>query len=230
MTATLAPVRIVLAEDSALLREGLIRLLHEAGHEVVASYDNADHLIAELEKTRPGLAILDIRMPPTFRDEGVRAGIQIKKTHPTIGVLLLSQYAETEYARDLMEPGIGGVGYLLKDRVSSLTELQESIARIVSGGTVIDDEIVRDLLTRRHDPLEALSPRERDVLSLMAAGHTNQVIAERLHLAIGSIEKHSTSIFSKLGLDDAGSTHRRVLAVLTWLQHESSARGRSSGA
>jgi DNA-binding NarL/FixJ family response regulator len=211
------PLRVVLADDSVLLREGLVRLFAEAGLEVVAAYGDADALMAELGQTRPDLAVLDVRMPPTFRDEGVRAALAIRREHPAIGILLLSQYAEVDYATELLAAG-DKVGYLLKDRVSSIVELHDAATRIVAGGTVLDEDIVRQLLTRRNDPLTALTPRERDVLGLMAEGRTNQGIADALHLAVGSVEKHSTSIFVKLGIDDSRSSHRRVLAVLTWLQ------------
>jgi DNA-binding NarL/FixJ family response regulator len=221
-TESPAPLlRVVLADDSTLLREGLARLFEEAGFEVAATYDSAEPLLADIEATRPDIVVLDIRMPPTFRDEGVRAAVALKRSHPTIGVLLLSQYAEVDYASELLENGRGGVGYLLKDRVSSLTALRDSVLRIVDGGTVIDEEIVRELLARRRDPLESLSPREIEVLSLMAEGKTNQAIADELHVVVGSVEKHSTAIFQKLGLDAGGSSHRRVLAVLAWLQHRS---------
>lgn len=225
-----AVTRVALADDSVLLREGLARLFQEAGYEVVATFGDAESLVASLDgpgadgsdgseaATAPDLVVLDIRMPPTFRDEGVRAGIAIKAAHPAIGVLLLSQYAEAEYAADLLDTGASGVGYLLKDRVSSLDELQDAVDRIVSGGTVIDEQIVRELLARRHDPLSTLTAREVEVLSLMAEGRTNQGIASGLHLAVASVEKHTTSIFQKLGLDDSGTAHRRVLAVLAWLR------------
>ncbi|GAA4686164.1 response regulator transcription factor [Frondihabitans cladoniiphilus] len=215
-----AVVRVVLADDSVLLREGVARLFQEAGYHVVGTYGDADSLMADLDRTKPDLAVLDIRMPPTYRDEGVRAGIAIKAVHPPVGVLLLSQYTEAEYAADLLDTGAAGVGYLLKDRVSSLDELQDAVERIVAGGTVIDEQIVRELLARRHDPLERLTPREVEVLSLMAEGRTNQGIADGLHLAVASVEKHTTSIFQKLDLDDSGAAHRRVLAVLAWLRKD----------
>lgn len=209
--------RVVLADDSVLLREGLVRLFQEAGYDVVGAYPDADALVAELGSTRPDLVVLDIRMPPTFRDEGVRAGIAIKRAHPRVGVLLLSQYAEVDYAAELLETSDSGIGYLLKDRVSSLTELQDAVDRIVAGGTVIDEQIVRELVSRRHDPLSTLTPREIEVLSLMAEGRTNQGIAAALNLAVASVEKYTTSIFQKLALDDSGTAHRRVLAVIAWL-------------
>jgi DNA-binding NarL/FixJ family response regulator len=212
------PLRIVLAEDSMLLREGLVRLFEEAGFEIVASYGDADSLMAEIDGVRPDLAVLDVRMPPTFRDEGVRAAVALRRSHPAIGILLLSQYAEETYASELLAAGDSGVGYLLKDRISSLDELREAVLRIASGGTVLDEQVVRQMFARRRDPLAALTPREREVLALMAEGRTNQGIASALVVGVGSVEKHATSIFAKLGIDDTGSSHRRVLAVLAWLQ------------
>ena len=213
-----APVRIVLAEDSMLLREGLVRLFDEAGFEIVASFGDADSLLARIDELNADLAVLDVRMPPTFRDEGVRAAVQLRRTHPSIGILLLSQYAEEQYATELLAAGDSGVGYLLKDRISSLDELQEAVTRISAGGTVLDEQVVRQMFARRRDPLEALTPRERDVLGLMAEGRTNQGIANSLVVGVGSVEKHVTSILAKLGIDDTGSSHRRVLAVLAWLR------------
>ena len=213
-----ARLRIVLAEDSMLLREGLVRLFDEAGFEIVASFGDADSLLARIDDLHPDLAVLDVRMPPSFRDEGVRAAVQLRRTHPSIGILLLSQYAEEKYATELLAAGDSGVGYLLKDRISSLDELQEAVTRIAAGGTVLDEQVVRQMFARRRDPLEALTPRERDVLGLMAEGRTNQGIANSLVVGVGSVEKHVTSIFAKLGIDDTGSSHRRVLAVLAWLQ------------
>jgi len=213
-----ARVRIVLAEDSMLLREGLVRLFDEAGFEIVASFGDAHSLLARIDELKPDLAVLDVRMPPTFRDEGVRAAVQLRRTHPNIGILLLSQYAEEQYATELLAAGDSGVGYLLKDRISSLDELQEAVTRISAGGTVLDEQVVRQMFARRRDPLEALTPRERDVLGLMAEGRTNQGIANSLVVGVGSVEKHVTSILAKLGIDDTGSSHRRVLAVLAWLR------------
>jgi len=213
-----ARLRIVLAEDSMLLREGLVRLFDEAGFEIVASFGDADSLLARIDDLHPDLAVLDVRMPPSFRDEGVRAAVQLRRTHPSIGILLLSQYAEEKYATELLAAGDSGVGYLLKDRISSLDELQEAVTRIAAGGTVLDEQVVRQMFARRRDPLGALTPRERDVLGLMAEGRTNQGIANSLVVGVGSVEKHVTSIFAKLGIDDTGSSHRRVLAVLAWLQ------------
>jgi DNA-binding NarL/FixJ family response regulator len=213
-------VRIVLAEDSVLLREGLVRLFDEAGFVTLAAYGDADALLAEVAELKPDLAVLDVRMPPTFRDEGVRAALELRRLHPAVGILLLSQYVEETYAVELLAAGDSGVGYLLKDRVSSLDELKDAVHRIADGGTVLDEQVVRHLLGRRRDPLEALTPREREVIGLMAEGRTNQGIAENLVIGVGAVEKHVTSIFGKLGLDDSGSAHRRVLAVLAWLQRD----------
>jgi DNA-binding NarL/FixJ family response regulator len=211
-------LRVVIADDSVLLREGLVRLLVEAGLDVVGSYPDAEALLAELATTAPDLVVLDVRMPPSFRDEGVRAAIEVRKIAPAIGILLLSQYVEVSYAQELLSSGNGGVGYLLKDRLASLDELQDAIERIAAGGTVLDPEVVAQLIGRRHDPLETLTPREREVLTLMAEGRTNAAVAAKLFIGTGAVEKNVTAIFQKLGLDDSGTDHRRVLAVLAWLQ------------
>ena len=210
--------RVVVADDSVLLREGLVRVLDEAGFDVVASYDNGDELLAGLGETAPDLLVLDVRMPPTYRDEGVRAAIAARAAMPDGGILLLSQYVEIAYAQELLSAGRGGVGYLLKDRVASLDELKDAVERIAGGGTVLDPEVVAQLLGRRHDPLSTLTPREREVMALMAEGRTNAAISAALVIGTGAVEKNVTSIFQKLGLDDSGIDHRRVLAVLTWLQ------------
>ena len=211
-------LRVVVADDSVLLREGLVRVLVEAGHEVVGSFGDAESLLAEVEALNPDLAVLDVRMPPTFRDEGVRAAIRLRSLVPRTGILLLSQYVEVAYAQELLGAGRGGVGYLLKDRVASLEELVDAIDRIAEGGTVLDPEVVAQLIGRRHDPLATLTPREREVLQLMAEGRTNAAIAESLYIGVGAVEKNVTSIFGKLGLEDSGTDHRRVLAVIAWLQ------------
>ncbi|TFC06053.1 response regulator transcription factor [Cryobacterium mannosilyticum] len=213
-----APLRLVLAEDSLLLREGLIRLFDEAGFVTVASYGDADALLAEVDALRPDIAVLDVRMPPTFRDEGVRAALELRRRLPSVGILLLSQYVEGTYAHELLAAGEGGMGYLLKDRVASLDDLTDALTRISAGGTVLDPQVVRELLGRRTDPLAALTPRERDVLALMAEGRTNVGIASALVIGVGAVEKNVTSIFQKLQLDDSGSDHRRVLAVLAFLR------------
>ncbi|GAA1505775.1 DNA-binding NarL/FixJ family response regulator [Agromyces terreus] len=215
---THAPLRIVLAEDSVLLREGLVRLFDEAGFETIAAHGDADALLAALDRDAPDVAVLDVRMPPTFRDEGVRAAIEIRRRRPDIGVLLLSQYVEGTYANELLSSGDGGMGYLLKDRVASLDELRDAVERVSQGGTVLDPQVVRELLGRRGDPLARLTPREREVMALMAEGRTNAGIAKALFIGVGAVEKNVTSIFQKLALEDSGTDHRRVLAVLAWLQ------------
>ena len=211
-------MRIVVADDSVLLREGLVRVLDEAGFDVVGSYGDAVELLAALGSVKPDLAVLDVRMPPSFRDEGVRAAITARGMQPGLGILLLSQYVEVAYAQELLSGGSGGVGYLLKDRVASLEQLRDAVERIAAGGTVLDPEVVAQLIGRRHDPLAALTPREREVMGLMAEGRTNAAIGKQLVIGTGAVEKNVTSIFQKLGLDDSGSDHRRVLAVLAWLQ------------
>ena len=218
MTPAHPPLRVVVADDSVLLREGLVRVLVEAGVDVVGSYGDADQLLAALESTAPDLAVLDVRMPPSYRDEGVRAAIEARRRRPGLGILLLSQYVEVAYAQELLASGTGGIGYLLKDRVASLAELDDAITRIAAGGTVLDPEVVAQLIGRRHDPLSTLTPREREVLALMGEGRTNAAISAALFIGTGAVEKNVTSIFQKLGLDDSGSDHRRVLAVLAWLQ------------
>jgi DNA-binding NarL/FixJ family response regulator len=211
-------LRVIVVDDSVLLREGLVRLIDEAGHRVVGSAGSGEELHALLDTTPADIVLLDVRMPPTFRDEGVTAALRVRAEHPSVGILLLSQYVEGAYARELLGSGRGGIGYLLKDRVSSLTELESAIERIADGGTVLDPEVVSQLLGRRRDPVDSLTERERDVLELMAQGRTNQAIASALFVGTGAVEKHVTSIFQKLGLEDSGSDHRRVLAVIAYLQ------------
>jgi DNA-binding NarL/FixJ family response regulator len=208
-------VRVVLAEDSLLLREGLVRLLDEAGTEVVASVGDGDALVEAVLEQRPDVAVVDVRMPPSFTDEGLRAALEVRRRAPGTAILVLSQYVEESYASDLLAAG-GGVGHLLKDRVS---ELSDALNRVATGGTVLDPEVVSALLMHRHrrDPLGALSPREREVLGLMAEGRTNTAIGRTLVITPGAVEKHISSIFGKLGLAPSGDDHRRVLAVLTWL-------------
>ena len=213
-----SPLRIAVADDSLLLREGLVRVLVEAGHEVVGSYGDAIGLLDDLVALGPDVVVLDVRMPPTFRDEGVRAALDARRLMPGVGILLLSQYVEVAYAQELLSSGSGGVGYLLKDRVASLEELVDALDRIAGGGTVLDPLVVAQLIGRSRDPLASLTARERDVLVLMAEGRTNAAIAAALVIGTGAVEKNISSIFQKLGLDDSGSDHRRVLAVLAWLQ------------
>ena len=211
-------LRVVVADDSVLLREGLVRLLDEIGVDVVGAYADADSLLADLDGLAADVAVLDVRMPPTHTDEGVRAAIEIRRRAPRTAILLLSQYVEVAYARDLLEAGSGGVGYLLKDRIASIDEFRDALGRVAGGGTVLDPQVVSQLLGRRGDPLQALTPREREVRTLMAEGRTNGAIAAQLVIGTGAVEKNVTSIFQKLLLEDSGSDHRRVLAVLAYLQ------------
>ncbi|GAB3805445.1 response regulator transcription factor [Humibacter antri] len=211
-------LRVLIADDSVLLREGLARVLDEAGFLTVGAFGDAGSLLEAAESVPFDVAVLDVRMPPTFRDEGVRAALQLHRRHPSCGVLLLSQYVETTYARELLGAGAGGMGYLLKDRVASLDDLADAVTRVAGGGTVLDPEVVAQLVGRRSDPLSALTPRERETLELMAEGRTNAAVAARLHVGVGAVEKNVSSIFAKLGLEDSGADHRRVLAVLTWLE------------
>lgn len=211
-------LRVAVADDSVLLREGLVRVLQEAGVEVVGAFGDADALLAAVPALAPDAVVLDVRMPPTFRDEGVRAAIALRAAHPGVAILLLSQYVEVAYAQELLAAGTGGVGYLLKDRVVSLDEVRDALERVAAGGTVLDPEVVTQLMARRVDPLQSLTAREREVLELMAQGRTNAAIAAALFIGVGAVEKHISSIFGKLGLDDAAGDHRRVLAVLAWLQ------------
>jgi DNA-binding NarL/FixJ family response regulator len=212
-------LRVAVADDSVLLREGLVRLLDELGVAVVGAFGDADSLLADLDAVAPDVAVLDVRMPPTHTDEGVRAAIEIRRRRPQTCILLLSQYVEVAYARDLLESGSGGVGYLLKDRIASIDEFRDALERVAAGGTVLDPQVVSQLLGRRSDPLSALTPREREVLTLMAEGRTNAAIASQLVIGTGAVEKNVTSIFQKLLLEDSGTDHRRVLAVLAYLQH-----------
>jgi DNA-binding NarL/FixJ family response regulator len=211
-------VRVVLAEDSLLLREGLVRLLDEAGASVVAAVGDGKALVEAVHEHRPDVAVVDVRMPPTFTDEGLRASLEVRRTVPGTAILVLSQYVEESYASDLLTAG-GGVGYLLKDRVAKLADLSDALERVVGGGTVLDPEVVSALFAhrRRRDPLSTLSPREREVLGLMAEGRTNTAIGRTLVITQGAVEKHISSIFTKLGLPPSGDDHRRVMAVLTWL-------------
>ena len=213
-------MRIVIAEDSVLLRAGLTRLLADAGEEVVATVDNADDLLAVVERHRPDLCVVDVRMPPTHTDDGLRAALQIRARWPAIGILVLSQYVEETYATDLLASDTSGLGYLLKDRIADVTEFVTAVRRVGDGGTALDPEVVAQLLarTRRRDPLDRLSPREREVLGLMAEGRSNGAIARELVVSDGAVEKHVSNIFTKLDLPPTEHDHRRVLAVLRWLE------------
>lgn len=211
-------MRLVIAEDSALLREGLTHILTNFGH-LVHAVGDAPTLVAAVEQHRPDVVITDIRMPPDLRDEGMRAALQLRRQHPTLPVLVLSQYVEQTYAAELVETGTG-VGYLLKDRVGDVADFLAALDQVAAGGTVIDPEIVRKLLTRRRvrAPLERLTPRERDVLALMAEGRSNAAIARRLAVSDAAVAKHVNSILAKLDLPPAIDDRRRVLAVLTYLR------------
>ena len=213
-----APLRVVLVEDSVLLREGLVRLFDEAGYVTAGAWGDAEGIVERVRAAEADIAILDVRLPPTFRDEGIRAALRLREELPGTGILVLSQYVEGVYARELLAGGDGGVGYLLKDRVTSLDEFTDAVRRVVERGTVLDPLVVRGLLAARPDPLAALTPRERDVLELMAEGRSNASIAERLFIGVGAVEKNISAIFTKLGLEESGTEHRRVLAVLAWLQ------------
>ena len=213
-------MRVAIAEDSVLLREGLARLLGENGFEVVAQCGNADDLLVNVRRSPPDVAIVDIRLPPTHNDEGLRAALEIRAQHPTVGVLVLSQYVEVGLALKLLADSAEGVGYLLKDRVSDVKEFAAAVRRVGEGGSALDPIIVSTLLSRQRadDPIDRLTPRERQVLELMAGGSSNQGIADSLVITLRAVEKYVSSIFGKLGLPSTGSESRRVLAVLLYLR------------
>ncbi|MBA2580209.1 MAG: response regulator transcription factor [Thermoleophilaceae bacterium] len=213
-------MRVVVADDSVLLREGIVRLLEEAGFEVVGQAGDADDLLRKVAAHRPDVAIVDVRMPPTNTDDGLRAAIRMRAEHPQVAVLVLSQYVEEGYANELLADSAEGVGYLLKDRVADVERFVDAVRRVGAGGSALDPEVVSRLLgrRRREDPLEEISPREREVLALMAEGRSNHAIAEQMVVTERAVEKHVTSIFSKLDLAPAAEDHRRVLAVLTYLR------------
>ncbi|GAA2172189.1 response regulator transcription factor [Arthrobacter parietis] len=217
-------MRVVLAEDSVLLREGLIRLLAEGGAEVLAAVEDGDALTAAVSTHEPDVVITDVRMPPSFSDEGLRAAAAIRQSHPGIGILVLSQYVELTYASDLMAgasvAGAGGVGYLLKDRISRLEDMMDALVRVKDGGMVLDPEVVAAAFNRRDgNSVSLLTPREREVLQLMAEGRTNAAIARQLTLSAGGVEKNISSIFTKMDLPPHLDDHRRVLAVLNWVRN-----------
>jgi DNA-binding NarL/FixJ family response regulator len=213
-------VRVVIGEDSVLLRAGLVRLLSDAGLEVVAEAADGDALVDAVDQHRPDIAIVDVRMPPTHTDEGLRAALEIRRRIPSAALLVLSQYVEEHYAVDLIGGNPRGVGYLLKDRVADVADFVTAVRHVAAGGTALDPEVVAQLLGRRRrgDPLERLTPREREVLALMAEGRSNAAIADALVISDGAVEKHVSNIFAKLDLAPADSDHRRVLAVLTYLR------------
>jgi DNA-binding NarL/FixJ family response regulator len=213
-------MRVVVADDSVLLREGVVRLLEENGFEVVGQAGDAEDLIRKVKAHKPDVAVVDIRMPPTNTDDGLRAALEIRAELPGTGVLVLSQYVEEGYALDLVGDSAGGVGYLLKDRVADVDRFVDSVKRVADGGSALDPEVVSQLVgrARRDDPIDELTPREREVLELMAEGRSNNAIAEHMTVTERAVEKHVTSIFGKLGLAPAPEDHRRVLAVLAFLR------------
>jgi DNA-binding NarL/FixJ family response regulator len=213
------PLRVAIAEDSAVLRDGLVQLLVDRGFVVTDAVSDPDALRASVERERPDVAVVDIRMPPTFTDEGLRAAIELRHRHPDLGILLFSQYIETRYAAELLADGAAGVGYLLKDRVADVSDFVDALVRVASGGTALDPEVVTQLLgaSRRTDSISVLSAREREVLSLMAEGRSNAAIASELVVSEGAVEKHVANIFTKFDLPVTQTDHRRVLAVLRFL-------------
>ena len=210
-------IRVVIAEDAAMMREGLTRLLTDRGHEVCAAVSDGAALLAAVARHRPDVTVVDIRMPPTHTDEGLRAALELRDRYPGTGVLVFSQYIETRYASELLAGGAAGVGYLLKDRVADVAEFADSLARVAAGGTALDPEVVSQLLAASRPDVAALSPREREVLTLMAEGRSNAGIGRTLVLSTGAVEKHVASIFGKLGLPPSENDNRRVLAVLHYL-------------
>ena len=215
-------MRIVIAEDDALLREGLTLLLRAEGLDVTAAVDNPVDLLAAIDADPPDVAVVDVRMPPTFRDEGLRAAVEARRRHPGLGVLVLSAHVEESYASELLAGGAtgGGIGYLLKERVGRVTDFLDALQRVAAGGTALDPEVVAQLIVRRRadDPLHALTPRERDVLARMAEGHSNTTIARQLVVTDGAVHKHIGNIFAKLGLAADDTADRRVAAVLAYLR------------
>ena len=212
-------MRIVIAEDAAVIRAGLAEILTDRGHEIVAAVGDAEALKDAVAASQPDVAIVDVRMPPGHTDEGLRAAIAIRRDHPGVGILVFSQYIETRYAADLLATGSGGIGYLLKDRVANVAEFTDAITRIAAGGTALDPEVVSGLLSasRHVSTLSTLTAREHDVLALMAEGRSNSAIADRIIVSERAVEKHISNIFTKLGLPPSDSDHRRVLAVLAYL-------------
>lgn len=216
-------MRIVIADDSVLLRQGLALLMGEAGHEVVAQAGDGPGFVAAMAEHRPDIGVVDVRMPPDHTDEGLRAAVEVRQAWPEARIMVLSQYVEVSYADELMAGGAGGVGYLLKDRVSEVDDFLAGLESVASGGTVLDPQVVQQMFARSRaaDPVADLTPREREVMGLMAQGHSNAAVASALHVTEGAVEKHTQRIFAKLGLHADPSSHRRVQAVLGWLQHTS---------
>ncbi|MFV2174864.1 response regulator [Actinomadura sp. LOL_016] len=212
-------MRIVIAEDSVLLREGLTLLLDEAGEDVVATAGDAETFLRAVDAHRPDAVVVDVRLPPTFTDEGLRAAALLRRQRPEVGVLVLSQYVEERYARELLTHRGGGLGYLLKDRVGNIDGFLEALRRVAAGGSALDPEVVAQILTRKEDRFAPLTAREREVIALMAEGRSNSAIAGRLVVGTPAVEKHITAIFDKLGLAPADTDHRRVLAVLAYISH-----------
>ncbi|MGH9044993.1 MAG: response regulator [Acidimicrobiales bacterium] len=212
-------IRVAIAEDSAILRDGLVQLLTDRGFEITDAVSEPEALRTSIERDQPDVAVVDIRMPPTFTDEGLRAALELRRQHPGLGILLFSQYIETRYAAELLASGAAGIGYLLKDRVADVSDFAEALVRVASGGTALDPEVVTQLVgaSRRSDSLSGLSPREREVLTLMAEGRSNAAIATALVVSEGAVEKHVANIFTRLALPVSPSDHRRVLAVLRFL-------------
>jgi DNA-binding NarL/FixJ family response regulator len=219
-TATIAPIRTVVADDSVLLRDGIVRLLSDSGFDVVAAVGDAQALLDAATEHDPDLCIVDVRMPPTHTDEGLRAAIEIKRRSPNVAVLVLSQYVEERYASELLTGDVSGVGYLLKDRVIDVDDFLASLRRVAAGGSAVDTEVISQILgrSRNRAEIDRLTPREREVLTLMAEGLSNAGIAERLVVSAGAVEKHISNVFMKLGLEPEEGAHRRVLAVLTYLR------------
>ena len=219
LRVTEQPLRVVIAEDSALIREGVARLIEESGGTVVAKVGDGDAFVVAVEEHRPDVSVVDVRMPPTQRDEGLRAAIEARRRVPGTPILVLSQYVERQYATELLADRGGGVGYLLKDRVGDVREFMDALRRVANGGTALDPEVVAQLMARNRadDPLSTLTPREREVLAAMAEGRTNIGIARQLSITEGAAEKHISNIFGKLQLPESPSDHRRVLAVLAYL-------------
>ena len=219
-TASQRPIRVVIADDSVLLRDGVVRLLTDAGFDVVAAVGDADALLDAVTEHAPDLCVVDVRMPPTHTDEGLRAAIEIRRRHPGVAVLVLSQYVEERYAGELLTGDVAGVGYLLKDRVINVDDFLGALRRVAAGGSAVDAEVISQILgrSRRSSELDRLTPREREVLTLMAEGLSNTGIAERLVVSGGAVEKHISNVFMKLDLEPGEGAHRRVLAVLTYLR------------